>query len=117
MDIDATWSGNNKCFNCARNQSCTAANANSSAVVTRRTAPIRVRVAIRLAALRPKKAQPPGMRIKAPKRKKKTRARARTGPSPYKECLWTRQGPGSRTMKPWLQSQEKPRLKAPIWVC
>ena len=57
------------------------------------------------------------MRIKAPKRKKKIRARAVTGPSPSKECLWTRHKPGSKIMKTWLQSWEKPRLEAPIWVC
>ena len=83
--------------------------------VIRRTAPKGAKVADRPAVPKQKKVQPPGMRIKAPKRK--TRARAETGPSPYKECLWTRQGPGSKIMKTWLQSQEKPRLKAPIWVC
>ena len=47
--------------------------------VIRRTAPIRARAAIRLAVPKQKKVQPPGMRIKAPKRKKKTRARAEIG--------------------------------------
>ena len=101
----------------ARSQSCSAANVNSSVAVIKRTAPIRAKAAVRLAAPRQKNVQLPGMRIKAPKRKKKTRARAMTGSSPFKECLWTRQGPGSKIMKTWLQSQEKPRLKAPIWVC
>ena len=73
-------------------------------VVIRRTAPIGARAAIRLAAPKQKKVQPPGMRIKASKRKKKTRARAEIGPSPFKECLWTRHEPGSRITKPWLQS-------------
>ena len=101
----------------ARSQSCSAANVNSSVVVIRRTAPIGAKVAVRLAAPRWKKAPPPGMRLKALKTKRKTRARAMIGPSSFKECLWMRQGPGSRIMKTWLQSQEKPRLKAPIWVC
>ena len=105
---------------------------NSSVAVIRRTAPVGAKVAIRPAAPRQKKAQPPGIRIKAPrqkkaqppgirikapKRKRKTGARAMTGPSPFKECIWMRQGPDSRITKTWLQSQEKPRLKAPIWVC
>ena len=101
----------------AKSQSCSAVNANSSAAVTRRTAPIEARVAVRLAAPRQKKAQPPGMRIKALETKRKTRARAVIGPSPFKECPWTRQEPGSRIMKPWLQCGKKPRLEAPIWVC
>ena len=84
--------------------------------VIRRTAPEGAKAAIRLIVPRQKKAQPPGMRLKALKTKRKTRARAETGPSPYKECLWTRQGPGSRIMKTWLQSREKPRLETPIWV-
>ena len=58
--------------------------------VIRKTAPKGAKAAIRLAAPRQKKVQPPGMRLKAPKIKKKTRARAKTGPSPSKECLWTR---------------------------
>ena len=61
--------------------------ANSLAAVIRRTAPIEARVAIRLAVPRPKKAQSPGMRLKAPKIKRKTRARAETGPSPFKESF------------------------------
>ena len=100
----------------AKNQSCSAANANSSAVVTRRTAPIKARVAVRLTVPRQKKAQPPGMRLKALKRKK-TRARAVIGPSPYKECPWMKQELDSRIMKSWLQSWEKPKSEAPIWVC
>ena len=100
-----------------RSQSCSMANASSSEAVTKRTAPEGAKAANRLAAPRQKKVQPPGMRLKALKTKRKTRARVVTGPSPYKECLWTRQGPGSKIMKTWLQSQEKPRLKAPIWVC
>ena len=90
---------------------------NSSVAVIRRTAPVGAKVAIRPAAPRQKKVQPPGMRIKVPKRKKRIRARAVIGPSPFKECLWMRQGPGSKIMKTWLQSREKSRLKAPIWVC
>ena len=100
-----------------RSQSCSAVNVNSLVAVIRRTAPIGVKAAVRLAVPRQKKVQPPGIRIKAPKRKKKTRARAETDPSPYKECLWTRHEPGSRIMKTWLQSWKKPRLKAPIWMC
>ena len=110
MDIDTTRSGNSKCFNCSRehfakecktpknvrSQSCSVANASSSVAVIRRTVPVRP------TAPRQKKAQPPGMRIKAPKSKKKIRARAMTGPSPSKECLWMRQGPGSRITKTWL---------------
>ena len=101
----------------ARNQSCSAANASSSVAVIRRTAPEGAKAAVRLTAPRQKKVQPPGMRIKAPKRKKKARARAVIGPSPSKECLWMRHKPGSKIMKTWLQSWEKPRLEAPIWVC
>ena len=71
-------------------------------VVIRRTALEGAKAAIRLTAPRQKKVQPPGMRIKAPKTKKKTRARAVIGPSPSKECLWTRQGHGSKIMKTWL---------------
>ena len=100
-----------------RSQSCSAVSASSLVAVIRRTASKGAKAAVRLAAPRQKKAQPPGMRIKAPKRKKKTRARAVIGPSPYKECLWTRQGPGSKVTKTWLRSQEKPRLEAPISVC
>ena len=100
----------------ARSQNCSAANVNSSVAVVRRTVPVGAKAAVRLTAPRQKKAQPPGMRLKAPKRKK-TRARAMIGPSLFKECLWTRQGPGSRIMNPWLQSWKKPRLEAPIWVC
>ena len=77
-------------------------NASSSVVVIKRTAPEGAKAAVRLAAPRQKKVRPPGMRIKAPKKKKKTRARAEIGPSPFKECLWMRQGPGSRIMKSWL---------------
>ena len=74
----------------ARSQSCSVANANFLAAVIRRTAPIGAKVANRPAAPRQKKAQPPEMRIKAPKRKKKTRPRAVIGASPFKECLWMR---------------------------
>ena len=56
---------------------------NVSTVVIRRTAPIGARVAVRLAASRQKKVQPPGTRLKAPKTKRKTRARAEIGPSSY----------------------------------
>ena len=101
----------------AKNQSCSTASASSSAAVIRRTAPVRARAAVRLVAPRQKKVQHPGMRLKALKIKRKTRARAETGPSPSKECLWTRNEPGSKITKPWLRSQKKPRLKAPIWVC
>ena len=100
-----------------RSQSCSAANVNSLAAVKRRTAPIGAKVAIRHTVPKQKKAQPPGMRIKASKRKKKIRARAVIDPSPYKECPWTKQELGSRIMKPWLQSWEKPKSRAPIWVC
>ena len=115
--VNASTAAENTSPKNARSQSCSAANASSSAVVIRRTAPKGAKAAVRPTAPRQKRAQPPGMRIKAPKRKKKTRARAVIGPSPSKECLWTRQGPSSKIMKTWLQSQEKPRLKAPIWVC
>ena len=71
----------------ARSQSCNVANASSLEAVIRRTAPEGAKAAIRLAVPKQRKVQPPGMRIKASKRKKKTRARAVTGPSPYKECL------------------------------
>ena len=101
----------------ARSQSCSVANANSLMAVIRKTAPIGAKVAVRPAVPKQKKAQPPGIRIKAPKRKKKIRARAVIDSSPFKGCLWTRQEPGSRITKTWLQSQEKPRLEAPIWVC
>ena len=101
----------------AKSQSCSAASTNSLAAVIRRTAPIGARAAHRPTVPRQKKAQPPGMRIKAPKRKKKTRARAEIGPSPSKECLWMRHKPGSRVTKTWLQSQEKLKSKASIWVC
>ena len=85
-----------------RSQSCSAVNVNSLAAVIRRTAPIGERAAIRLAGPRQKKAQPPGMRLKAPKTKRKTKARTKTGPSPYKECLWMKQELDSRIMKPLL---------------
>ena len=52
---------------------------------------VTAKAAVRPAVPRQKKAQPPEMRIKAPKRKKKIRARAMIGPSPFKECLWTRE--------------------------
>ena len=87
------------------------------AAVIRRTGPEGAKVATRLAAPKLKKVQPPGMRLKAPKTRKKIRARAVIGLSTYKECLWTRQEPGSKIMRTWLQSREKPRLKAPIWIC
>ena len=115
--INASTAAENTLPKNVRSQSYSAANANSSAVVIRRTAPVGPKAAIRPAAPRQKRVQPPGMRIKAPKRKKKTRARAMIGPSPFRKCLWTRQGPGSRIMKTWLRSREKPRLKAPTWVC
>ena len=85
-----------------RSQSCSVVNASSSVVVTRKTVPEGAKVAIRLAAPRQKKAQPPGMRIKASKKKKKTRTRAVIGLSSFRECLWTRQGPGSKITKTWL---------------
>ena len=85
-----------------RSQSYSAVNVNSLAAVIRRTAPVEERAAIRLAAPRQKKAQPPGMRLKAPKTKRKTKARTETGPSPYKECLWMKQELGSRIMKSLL---------------
>ena len=96
MDIDATQSSNTSVSTAAestlpknaKNQSCSTASASSSAAVIRRTAPVRARAAVRLVAPRQKKVQHPGMRLKAPKIKKKTRARAKTGPSPSKECLW-----------------------------
>ena len=102
----------------ARSPCYSVANASSLAEDTKRTVLAVAKVAIRLAAPRKKKkAQPPGMRIKASKRKKKTRARVMIGPSPSKECSWTKQELDSRIMKPWLQSQEKPNSEAPIWVC
>ena len=85
-----------------RSQSCSVANASSSVVVTRKTVPEGAKAAIRLAAPRQKKAQPPGMRLKAPKTKRKTKARTETGPSSYKECLWMKQELGSRIMKSLL---------------
>ena len=54
-----------------RSQSCSAANVNSLAAVKRRTAPIGAKAAIRHTVPKQKKAQPPGIRIKASKRKKK----------------------------------------------
>ena len=63
----------------ARSQSCSAANASSLEAVIRKTAPDGAKVAIRPAAPRQKKAQPPGMRLKAPKTKRKIRARAVSG--------------------------------------
>ena len=86
----------------ARSQSCSAVNASSLVAVIGRTAPDGAKVAIRPTVPRQKKVQPPGMRIKAPKRKKKIRARVVIGPSLFKECLWTRQGPGSKITKTWL---------------
>ena len=74
----------------ARSQSCSAANASSSEAVIRKTAPEGAKAAVRPAAPRQKKVQPPEMRLKALKTKRKIRARAMTGPSPYKECLWMR---------------------------
>ena len=72
-------------------------------VGTRRTAPTVAKAADRLTVpRRKKKVQPPGMRIKASKRKKKIRARAVIGPSPFKECSWMKQELGSRIMKTWL---------------
>ena len=71
----------------ARSPSCSAVNASSLAAAIRRTAPEGAKAAIRLAVPRQKKAQLPGTRIKAPKRKKKIRARAMIGPSPSKGCL------------------------------
>ena len=115
--INASTATENTSPKNARSQSCSVANVNSLAAVIRRTAPIRAKAAVRPTVPRQKKAQPPEMRIKAPKRKKKIRARAMIGPSPFKECLWMRQGPGSRIIKTWLRSWEKPRLEAPIWVC
>ena len=58
-----------------RNQSCSAANANSLAAIIRRTAPIRARAAVKLAAPRQKKVQPSGMRIKAPKKEKEDKGK------------------------------------------
>ena len=88
-----------------RSQSCSAVNVNSLAAVIRRTAPIRARAATRPAVPRQKKVQPPGMRLKVLKTKRKTRARAVIGPSPYKEYLWTKQELGSRkSLSPRCQS-------------
>ena len=85
--VNASTAAENTSPKNARSQSCSAVNASSSAAVIRRTAPKGAKVAVRLAAPKEKKVQPPGMRIKAPKRKKKTRARAETGPSPFKNVF------------------------------
>ena len=71
----------------ARSQSCSAASASSLEVVIRRTAPEEAKAAVRLTVPKQKKVQPPGMRLKALKIRKKTRARAVIGPSPFKKCL------------------------------
>ena len=115
--VNASTAAENTLPKNVRSQSCSAANANSLVAVIRRTALVGAKAADRPTVPKQKKVQPPGMRLKAPKIKRKIRARAVIGPSPYKECLWTGQGPGSRIMKTWLRSQEKPRLEAPIWVC
>ena len=69
--VNASTAAENTSPKNARSQSCSGANASFSAAVIRRTAPVRVKVAIRLAVPRQKRVQPPGMKIKAPKRKKK----------------------------------------------
>ena len=70
----------------ARNPCCDAANASSLAEDIRRIVPAMAKVVDRYKVPRKKKkSQSPEMRIKAPKGKKKTRARAETGPSPFKE--------------------------------
>ena len=125
MDIDAAWSGNSKCFNCGgehftkecKKPKLQCGECKFLGGSHKKDYSQRGKGGRQARSAKTEEGAPPGIRIKAPKRKKKTRARAATGPSPFKECLWTRQGPGSNIMKTWLQSREKPRLKAPIWVC
>ena len=85
--INASTAAENTSPKNARSPSCSAANASSLAAVIRRTALKGAKVAIRLTAPRQKKVQPPGIRLKALKTKRKIRARAVIGPSPFKECL------------------------------
>ena len=67
-----------------KNQCCSAVNASSLAEDIKRILPTATKAVNRHKVPRKKKKlQPPGIRIKASKRKK--RARAKTHPSPYKE--------------------------------
>ena len=95
MDIDAAQSSNNKCFNCGGEhfaKECKKPKLQCSKCKFlggshKKDCSQRGKGGCQAHSAKTKKVQPPGMRIKAPKRKKKTRARAVTGPSPFKECL------------------------------